>query len=282
MRTQDIAILAAVGIVGYGLVTSDFFRGLGKVGTGAGEAATGLGAGISTAGRGLGGGIGMAGTAAGLSVQDILGITALLRPVGAVGVAGVSEVERWAEGRELEHEQELEIDVAAHERAKQELVAIQAEQERKAAEEEAERKRLIEEEKTQYVEFATTLPEKALAGFKYLGAGALAAWAYSPMGLLTKYIQGQVSIEEEAAPQQSAPISTGGGGAVTTISNGTTIKKTYYSAPAISPIGTASYEETKRRYAIQEETGVTPAPTIYLKPAPEPEPEPEKPWWKFW
>ena len=47
MKGQDIAILAGIGIVGYGLLQSDFFKGLGKVGTGVGTAAEGLGGGVA-------------------------------------------------------------------------------------------------------------------------------------------------------------------------------------------------------------------------------------------
>ena len=60
MKGTDIAILAGVGIVGFGLLKSDFFQGIGKVGTGVGDAAGGLGTGI-----------GFAGEAAGYNLADV-------------------------------------------------------------------------------------------------------------------------------------------------------------------------------------------------------------------
>ena len=47
MKDSTILVLAGVGIVGYGLINSDFFKGLGKVGTGIGIAAEGLGGGVA-------------------------------------------------------------------------------------------------------------------------------------------------------------------------------------------------------------------------------------------
>jgi len=217
---KDLTPLLLGGAVIFVVARSGILKGLGGVGEGVSEAAEGLGAGISTAGRGLGGGIGMAGQATGLSVQDVLSITAFARAAGAVGGAAAGEVERFVEGREREHGQEQEIDIIAHEQEKQNLARIQAEQERKDAEEQAERNRLIEEEKTQYVKFVTEFPEMIAAGFKYIPAGLSSLWRYSPTGLLTSYIMGQSSIEAEAAPQQSVtitgevisePTTTGGG-----------------------------------------------------------------------
>lgn len=47
MKGTDIAILAGIGVVGYGLLQSDFFKGLGRVGTGVGDAVEGIGGGVA-------------------------------------------------------------------------------------------------------------------------------------------------------------------------------------------------------------------------------------------
>ena len=268
MRTQDLAILAGIGIVGFGLFRGGFFKGFGQVGAGVGEAVSGAGAGVSEAVRGVGAGIAQTSQAVGMTLQDVLGITALMRPIGAVGAAGAGEVERWVEGREREAGQEAEIDIIAFEKEKEELARIQADIERKQAEEKAERKRLITEEKTQYVEFATTLPERVVS---FLRKG----WSYTPMGLLQNYIQGQVSIEEEAAPQQSILAPTISEGAVITseVSTIPTTPKT----EAIRSTGGGTYATAAEAAAVSESgTGFAktttgayiPLPTIKLEPKP--------------
>jgi len=253
--TKDLLLIAAIVGGGYLILKT---TGVGAIAGGAGEAAEGLGAGIGAAGRGLGGGVATAGEAAGIGVKDILGILALLRPVGAVGEAGVGVVERWTASQEREAGQTAEIDIAAFELEKQEIARIQAEQERKAAEEKAERSRLIEEEKTQYIEFATTFPEKFAAGLSYL-------WQYSPTGLLTSWIHGIVSVEEEAAPQQSAPEVTGAAAPTST------------EAAAPTADGGVSYikEPKLADVPLDGSRYYTPISEIlHYTPLPEPEPEP--------
>ena len=54
MKGTDWAVLAAVGFVGYGLIRSDFFKGVGDIGTGVGDAVEGVGSGIGYAGQSAG------------------------------------------------------------------------------------------------------------------------------------------------------------------------------------------------------------------------------------
>jgi len=63
MKDDTILLLAGVGIVGYGLLKSDFFKGVGDVGTGVGDAFAGVGSGIGTIGQSIG-----------MNTSDLLGI----------------------------------------------------------------------------------------------------------------------------------------------------------------------------------------------------------------
>jgi len=92
MKGTDIAILAGVGIVGYGLLNSGFFKGLGQVGSGVGDAVGGLGEGI-----------GYAGSAAGYNLAEIFGAVGQLGQSSQVLIkeGGLQSREIIREGGEL-------------------------------------------------------------------------------------------------------------------------------------------------------------------------------------
>jgi len=63
MEDDTILLLAGIGIVGYGLLKSDFFKGVGDVGTGVGDAFAGVGAGVGQVGQSIG-----------LNASELLGV----------------------------------------------------------------------------------------------------------------------------------------------------------------------------------------------------------------
>ena len=207
LGTSDL-ILGAV-IVGGGyliLKTTKLGGALGGVGEGVsdvagglGEAAAGLGSGISQAGRGLGSGVAELSQQVTSITGDVAELTSF---VGEWGLGLAQEIKEIKERSIREHYQETEIDIAAHEIAKDPLIDIQVGKDIILATESAKRSKLITEEKTQVVEFITTAPEKFVTGLSAL-------WRYNPIGLLTSYIQGVVSVEDDAAPQRSAPVVVG-------------------------------------------------------------------------
>ena len=214
--TSDLLLVAAIVGGGYLILkTTKLGEALGGVGEGVAEAAGGLGAGIGIAGQGLGVGVAELSGQVTAITGDIAELTSF---VGEWGLGLAQEIRIIKERQIREAGQETQIDVAAFERAQAQLAEIQAEKEIKTAAEQAERSRLIQEEKTQVVEFITTAPEKFVTG---LGA----MWRYSPVGLLTSWITNIVSVEKEAAPQQSAPDVVGAGGSPAPTTIPTTIRR---------------------------------------------------------
>ena len=277
VSVKDLTPLILGGAVIFVVARSGLFKGLGGVGEGAAEAAGGLGAGISTAGRGLGGGIGRIGEAAGYGVEDIL---SMLKPPAA----GAEFVSEWIAGQTLrgarERAQAEEIDIAAFEAMKEELAKIQAEKEKFAKEQAQERARMIEEQKTQVVGYVTGVDEAAISAFQKAKAGLLKFWQYSPMGLLTSYIQGVVSVEETTPYQETvtarAPAPQEAEGSIS------------YAAPSyIEPVsyggGGSLGLPLAPRSEILEAMGYTGQTTqegvVYTEPVYEPEPEPERGWY---
>jgi hypothetical protein len=84
-NTQNsLLILGGVGVLGYFLYKSDFFKGVGQISTGAGQAAQGIGEGVGTAFIDTGQAIGaISGSIAG-ATENILD---LLSPLGALGTS---------------------------------------------------------------------------------------------------------------------------------------------------------------------------------------------------
>jgi gas vesicle protein len=61
MKDESILLLAGVGVVGYGLISSGFFKNLGGVSSGVGDAVGGVGQGV-----------GMVGQSAGINISELL------------------------------------------------------------------------------------------------------------------------------------------------------------------------------------------------------------------
>lgn len=207
-KSSDVALLAGVAIVGYGLLKSDFFKGLGKVGTGLGDATEGLGSGISTAGQGLGQGI------ADLSGQitsvtgDVAELTSFVGEFGNWTAQQFSELQQ----RSLrEHTQDDIIDRSAFDQAQDELAKIQADTEITQAQEQAKRDELKAKESTQWTERFTTIDDKAISALEKTGSFL---WRYSPVGMVTNYVRNQASVESEA-PAQESKSSSGSGFSIT-------------------------------------------------------------------
>jgi len=96
-NTQNtLLIVGGVAVLGYFLYKSDFFKGLGQVTTGAGQAAQGIGEGVSTAFIDTGQAVGdVAGSIAG-ATENIL---SLLSPLGALGVSVSRNIESTSENK---------------------------------------------------------------------------------------------------------------------------------------------------------------------------------------
>lgn len=211
MKGQDIAILAGVGIIGFGLLKSDFFQGLGKVGTGVGDAVEGVGGGIATAGQGLGEGV------ADLSGQitSITGDVAELTSfVGEFGNWTAQQFEELQQRSLREHDQETQVDEAAFEIIKDPLAETQAGAELFAAEEQAKRDKLKASEATQWTERVTTIDDKAI---NFIEKSGSFLWKYSPVGLISNYVQSQASVETEAPTSETSTNQTGGSGGTSLI-----------------------------------------------------------------
>lgn len=96
--TQNtILVLGGVGILGYFLYKSDFFKGLGQVSTGLGEGVEGIGSGVSSAFTGTGTAISdISGDIAG-ATENIL---SLLSPLGALGTSISRNIENTASNKQ--------------------------------------------------------------------------------------------------------------------------------------------------------------------------------------
>lgn len=211
--SKDLFLLAAVVGGGYLILkTTKLGESLGSVGEGVGEAVGGIGAGLGSVGEGVGQAISDISGQVSSITGDVAQLTSF---VGEMGVWTAQQFEEMQSRSLREHTQATEVDVSAFDKIKEDLAIIQARKEIIAAEEKAERDRLIQEEKTQYVEFATTMPERLSAIAGAVGGGLLSAWKYSPTGLLTSWITSQSSVEEIAAPQQTAPSITTTSGVLT-------------------------------------------------------------------
>lgn len=123
MKGSDIALLAGVGIVGYGLLNSGFFKGLGKVGEGAGEAAEGLGSGISEAAQGLGSGVSQLSSQITSVTGDVAELTSF---VGEFGNWTSQQIIELQENSKREQEQADLVDRRAFDVSQNQLADIQA------------------------------------------------------------------------------------------------------------------------------------------------------------
>jgi len=178
MKEETILLLAGVGIVGYGLLKSDFFKGLGQVGTGVGEAVGGLGAGISDAGQGLGSGISTIGREAGDIVVDV---GSVFEPFAAGFQGGADLISSYfqSQNRSLlrESDQKNIIDVGAFSQSQPILSDIQAAGDINASVENQTRRSLREDNKTDFTRYFTNLDENAISIAKSSAAAVSGAIA---------------------------------------------------------------------------------------------------------
>lgn len=150
VKDSTIAILALGGAGLYFLSKSNFFKGLGEVGTGVGEATAGLGSGISTIGREAG--------------DIVVDVGSVLEPfaAGFQGTANLLQEAFIQQQNSLRREgQQADIvDTSAFAASKDVLSSIQAERDINTAREKATRKGLIQGELTQLTRFATTADDR--------------------------------------------------------------------------------------------------------------------------
>lgn len=181
---SDLTPLLLGGAVIYVVTQSGILKGV----SGAVE---GLGEGISEAAGGLGSGISQIGRSTGQAFEDVqvllFGVAGELGRQGAQIIELKGQLLRRDTAREFS--QDEEVDIAAHEIAKDPLSEIQAGREVLTAEEKAERSKLFQEQLTQSTEFITSIDDKAISAFKKTGSGLLAFWRWSPLGLLQTFIQ---------------------------------------------------------------------------------------------
>lgn len=224
-KDNTILWVAAIGIGGYFLYKSDFFKGLGQITGGAGQAAQGLGEGISTAAGGLGSGIGMIGTSAGMATENI---AQFLEPLGALGEAvsrniqDISDIQRSI--RQREAGQSTEVDVAAFDATKGQLADIQAGKDVFSAEQGALRSKDIQETKTRLQDFATDIIDPKT--YATAASTTLKAFQYNPFNVITQWVTSQASAvlkksSSSSSQQILAPtMSTSGGSSAISSTSG--------------------------------------------------------------
>lgn len=167
MKDETIVLLGLGGAALYFLSKSNFFQGLGEVGTGLGDAVTGLGSGISTIGQEAG--------------DIVVDVGSVVEPLASFfqGSANLIATAYENKNRSLiqEGKQALIVDEGAFAQSQEQLSQIQAVGDINTANEQQKRRSLLEDNKTDFVRYFTNLDENALAIAKSSAAAVTGAIA---------------------------------------------------------------------------------------------------------
>lgn len=217
-----IAILAAVGFVGYGLLKSDFFKGVGEVGTGIGTAVGGTGAAISD----IAGDVG----------QVTGNIADFTNPLGQLGTqVGLNMEQSGTQNRALKGD--------VFDASREDLTNIQAQQ----AINKAEQKSLRSED------WQGTLTEVQDNVTDWVSSGS-SILTYNPLQTISNWVKSQVkSIREPKVSMTGNVVSTGNGGVTSSNSTSSLRNSSLNTSPSSSNI---QFMEKLGYYGQSTESGV--------------------------